>query len=410
MNDRTDPGLLANLIRNMKLLKQKLRATKKTLCVMGHHFNLPTELEDDFSILVYDRPDKDGIRRIVMDFIARQHLEDKLTNKEEIREMIYDAARGLTADQTRSALMRTFIAEGKLGGTAVSFILDQKKQIISRSGVLEYFEADTTMDSVGGLDNLKNWLKKRKKAFSPSARDAALPEPKGLLVFGVPGGGKSLTAKAVSAMWQMPLLRFDIGRVFGQFVGQSKGTMRDVLRVAEAVAPCIMWIDEMGKAFAGASEGHETTMRVLGAFLTWMQDKKSPVFVIATANDITHLPSEFLRKGRFDEIFFVGTPNRAERMEIFKIQLRKYKLNPDRFDLNRLVQTTEYRTGVEIEQAIIEAKYNAFDEGKDPTTEDIYNAYFNLKPVWGSFKSVLENDVYKNIMASAKFASTPEKR
>ncbi len=405
MNERTDPGLLANLIRNFKLLKERLRAVKKTICVVGRNFNLPQELEDDFAVISLDRPKKDEIRGIVMDFVARQHLEDRLSSDPKVREMIFEAARGLTADQTRSSLLRTLVSTGRLEGEAISHILEQKKQIISRNGILEYFEADVTVDSVGGLDNLKSWLRKRKRAFDEDAREIALPEPKGLLVFGVPGGGKSLTAKAASNLWQMPLLRFDVGRIFGQYVGQSEGNMRDALRVAEAVAPCIMWIDEMEKGFAGASGGHETTSRVLGSFLTWMQDKKSSVFVIATANNVTALPPEFLRKGRFDEMFFVGTPNEKERMEIINIQMRKYKLSPESFDLPRLVQVSKDRTGAEIEQAIIEAKYNAFDENRQPGTDDIYKALADVAPIWGSFQEIMKNKNYQQIIHSAKPAS-----
>ena len=405
MNDRTDPSLLAHLIRNFKLLKERLRAVKKAICVVGRTFNLPQDLEDDFTIISVGRPNKDEIRGIVMDFVVRQHLEDRLSPDPKVREMIFEAARGLTVDQTRSSLARTLVSTGRLEGGAISHILEQKKQIIGRNGILEYFEADVTVDSVGGLDNLKSWLRKRKRAFDEDARGLGLPEPKGLLVFGVPGGGKSLTAKAASNLWQMPLLRFDMGRIFGQFVGQSEGNMRDALRVAEAVAPCIMWIDEMEKGFAGASGGHETTTRVLGSFLTWMQDKKSSVFVIATANDVTALPPEFLRKGRFDEMFFVGPPNELERMEIVKIQMRKYKLAPENFDLPRLVQTSKDRTGAEIEQAIIEAKYNAFDENRPPKTDDIYKALSEVAPIWGSFQRVMSTPDYTQIIRSAKPAS-----
>nr|WP_321500844.1 AAA family ATPase [uncultured Dethiosulfovibrio sp.] len=410
MNERTEPAVLANLIRRFKILKKQLKSTKKTICLIAPSFNLPPDLEEEFNIIALERPDKEKIRAIVMDFVSRQHEEDRLSPDPTVRDMIFDAARGLTADQTRSALARTLVSNGQLDGKAVSQILEQKKQIISRSGILEYFEADVTVDSVGGLDNLKSWLKKRKKAFNEDARELGLPEPKGLLVFGVPGGGKSLTAKAASNLWQMPLIRFDMGRIFGQFVGQSESNMRDALRVAEAVAPCIMWIDEMEKGFAGASGGHETTTRVLGNFLTWMQDKKSPVFVIATANDITSLPPEFLRKGRFDEIFFVKPPNDSERMEIFKIQMRKYKLSPDNFDLPQLVQFSKDRTGAEIEQCIIDAKYNAFDENRQPNTRDIINIISEATAIWGSFKKKIDSSKeYEQIIKLAKNASLEEK-
>jgi len=405
MNERTEPTNLANLIRNFKLLKQELRSTQKTIMIMGSRYNLPAELENDFIFIRRKRPDKEELMKILLNFVSVQHWEQKLTKDTTIRDLIIDAARGLTADQARSSFAKAIMEYGSLDGKTIEFLLDQKKQIIQRNDLLEYYDATTTIDSVGGLDNLKAWLKTRKKAFTEEAKRKALPEPKGLLVFGIPGGGKSLTAKAVSSMWQMPLLRFDIGRVFGQFVGQSESNMREALNIAEAISPCILWIDEMEKGFAGASGGHETTTRVLGNFLTWMQEKKATVFVIATANDITLLPPEFIRKGRFDEMFFVGPPNTKEREEIFKIQLTKYKLDPRNFDLNQLTQHSQNRTGAEIEQAIIEAKFIAFDANREPNTNDIYNVLAAVTPVWSSFKAIVESPRYDSIIKGAKYAS-----
>lgn len=405
MNDRTPPTELAVLIRNFKLLKQNLRTSKKTIVVMGNHYNLPQELEDDFVFIRRARPDKRELMKILLSFIAAQHWEQRLSPDPVVRDLIIDAARGLTADQARSSFAKAIIENGKLDEQAISFLLDQKKQIIQRNDLLEYYDADTTMDSVGGLLYLKEWLKKRKRTFTEEARNLGIQEPKGLLVFGVPGGGKSLTAKAVSGMWQMPLLRFDIGRVFGQFVGQSESNMREALNIAEAISPCILWIDEMEKGFAGASGGHETTTRVLGNFLTWMQEKKSTVVVIATANDITKLPDEFIRKGRFDEMFFVTTPNSSERKEIIEIQLLKHKLSPEDFDIPRLTQLTKDRTGAEIEQAIMEAKINAFNEDKKPNTDDIYESFRSVVPIWSTFKDKVESPAYNQIIKAAKPAS-----
>jgi len=405
MNERTEPEALAHLIRNFKMLKHELRASHKSIVLMGPRFNLPMELQDDFTVIRHQRPDREQLQRILLEFVAANHLDDRLTEDPEVRGRIIDAARGLTADQARSSFAKAVIAHERLDNEAVGFMLDQKKQIIQRNALLEYYDPDVSMDAVGGLANLKEWLRKRRKAFTEKARAQALPEPKGLLVFGVPGSGKSLTAKAVSSMWQMPLLRFDIGRVFGQFVGQSESNMREALNIAEAISPCILWIDEMEKGFAGASGGHETTARVLGNFLTWMQEKKATVFVIATANDITRLPPEFIRKGRFDEMFFVGTPNQREREEIWDILLRKYRLEPGDYDLSRLVQTSKDRTGAEIEQAIIEAKFDAFDEDRPPTTEDIYRVMAPVTPVWASFQKVIATPEYSQIIKSAKRAS-----
>jgi len=405
LNENTPPAELATLVRNFKILKRKLKSTQKTIIVIGNDFNLPRELEDDFAIIEHKRPDKEEIFKILVDFVGVQGWQDRLTDDQNVRDAIVEAARGLTADQARSAFAKAIIKTGRLDSSAIEFLLDNKRQIIQKNNMLEYYDTQTKISDVGGLDNLKEWLKKRKKAFTKEARELALPEPKGLLVFGVPGGGKSLTAKAVANMWQMPLLRFDIGKVFGQYVGQSESNMREALSIAEAISPCILWIDEMEKAFSGASGGHETTVRVLGNFLTWMQEKTSTVFVIATANNITQLPAEFLRKGRFDEMFFVPPPTDKDRVDIFNILLRKYKLNPEEFEISRLVQYSKDRTGAEIEQAIIEAKYNAFDENRTPNTNDIYNALRETAPIWNSFRNVISSREYQQIINNAKFAT-----
>jgi SpoVK/Ycf46/Vps4 family AAA+-type ATPase len=396
---------LAHIIRNFKLLKQELKSTKKSIILLGNNFSLPQEVEDDFVIIEHKRPNKDKMLEILLDFVATQHFEDRLTNDERVRDSIIESARGLTADQARSAFAKAIIKTGRLDNNAISILLEQKKQIIQKNNILEYYDTDTSINGVGGLVNLKDWLKKRKKSFTKEARDLGIPEPKGLLIFGVPGGGKSLTAKAVSNMWQMPLLRFDIGRVFGQYVGESEINMRAALAIAEAISPCILWIDELEKAFAGASGGHETTVRVLGSFLTWMQEKKSTVFVIATANDITQLPSEFIRKGRFDEMFFVPPPSNIDRSDIFKILLKKYKLNPDDFNIRNLTQISKDRTGAEIEQSIIESKFNAFDEDRDVSTQDILNALKISSPIWNTFQAVFRQPEYQQLIKSAKFAT-----
>lgn len=405
LNQNTPPAELAILIRNFKLLKRELKSTKKTIIILGVNYNLPQEIEDDFVIIEHKRPNKKRLFKILIDFIANQHWEDRLTDSEEVKDDIIEAARGLTADQARSSFAKAIIKTGRLDNSAIEFLLEQKKQIIQRNNILEYYDTKTTMNLVGGLSYLKEWLKKRKKAFTQEARDLAIPEPKGLLIFGVPGGGKSLTAKAVANMWQMPLLRFDLGRVFGQYVGESEANMREALAIAEAISPSILWIDELEKAFAGASGGHETTIRVLGNFLTWMQEKSTTVFVIATANNITQLPSEFIRKGRFDEMFFVPPPSDEDRKDIINILLRKYKLNPDSFDISKLLQYSKDRTGAEIEQAIIDAKYNAFDEDRDPSTQDIYNTFRESTPIWNSFQNTINSKEYQEIIKGAKYAS-----
>jgi len=409
LGEQIQPEVLANLTRNFKLLKRELKGTKKTIVVMGNNYNLPQDLQDDFVLIQHKRPDKEQLRKILLNFISAQHWEERLTDNERIRDTIIEAATGLTADQARSSFAKAIMKNGQLDEKSLEFLLDQKKQIIQRGELLEYYEATETMDNVGGLAHLKTWLRKRKKAFTEEARRLSIPEPKGLLVFGVPGGGKSLTAKAVSSVWEMPLLKFDVGRIFNQFVGQSEANMREALNIADAISPCILWIDEMEKGFAGASGGHETTTRILGNFLTWMQEKKSTVFVIATANDITKLPPEFIRKGRFDEMFFVPPPNEEDRKDIFEILLKKYQLDPNDFDINRLARNSKDRTGAEIESAIIESKYNAFDNDSEPTTDDIYRDMNRVQPIWMNFQKIINREDYQQVIGNARKASEQDR-
>jgi ATP-dependent 26S proteasome regulatory subunit len=408
LHENQDRERLARLVRNFKELKNDLKASgsaKKNIILLGSHFNITRELQEDFSISYFKRSNADELKSIFLNFIADNDLTEYASKNEDVVEEIVNAGKGLTADQFRSCLAKSVIRERKIESNAVDLVMDVKKQIISKNGILEYIEETGDMNSVGGLTNLKSWVKKRQKGFNKEARLKGLPEPKGLLVFGVPGTGKSLSAKAVSGLWRRPIIRFDMGRIFGSFVGESEKNMRDALRMAESVAPCLLWIDELEKGFAGSSGGHETTIRVLGNFLTWMQEKKESVFVIATANDVSALPPEFLRKGRFDEMFFVNVPNTDERKEIIKIQLKKYKHDPNRFNLDELSKASNNYTGAEIEQAIIEAGYNALDEDRDVNDTDIRNAIIASTPVYSTFKDKLDNPQYKAIVKMAKQAS-----
>lgn len=414
IHEQTQPQEQASYVRKLKILKSQLKKSKKNIIFIGHEFSFPSELQEDFSIIYHKRPDVETLKEIFIDFLVKNNLnkyfmpQAKNNEKEVIQNEIIQTAKGLTADQFRSALSKSIVKNGEISNKTIADILQVKKQIISKDGILEYIEPEVDMNSVGGLKKLKDWLKKRKKAFLPEAKEIGLPEPKGLMVFGVPGTGKSLVSKATSAYWQRPIIRFDVGRIFGSYVGETEKNMRRALDLAEAVAPCILWIDELEKGFAGAKGGSELTIRVLGHFLTWMQEKEAAVFVIATANDITQLPSELLRKGRFDEIFFVDIPNSEERKEIFKIQLKKYKLKPGNFELNKLSGFYQAFTGAEIEQAIVEAKFNAFYEKREVTLDDLREVRANLSPIYASFEEKLKNQEYKNLINRAKCASPKE--
>ncbi|MEN9247981.1 MAG: AAA family ATPase, partial [Gloeomargarita sp. GMQP_bins_69] len=296
------------------------------------------------------------------------------------REKLIAAAQGLTRDEAEKVFRKAqVVGGGRLTEAEVGIVAAEKKQLIRRNGILEYLEAETTLDQVGGLEELKRWLRQRSQAFTERARQYGLPQPKGMLILGVPGCGKSLIAKTTARLWELPLLRLDMGRVYdGSMVGRSEANLRSALKTAESIAPVILFIDELDKAFAGSAGSADsdggTSSRIFGTFLTWMQDKTSPVFVMATANRVDRLPGEFLRKGRFDEIFFVDLPNLEERREIFRIHLSQRRRDIDRFDLDQLAQVTEGFSGAEIEQAVVAAMYEAFAQDREFTQLDIIAA------------------------------------
>jgi len=260
--------------------------------------------------------------------------------------------------------------------------------------MLEYYEHREEFSDVGGMEILKDWLVKRRNAFDSRARDFGLPLPKGILMIGVPGTGKSLTAKAVGALWKMPLLRLDVGKIFGGLVGSSEENIRTVIKTAEAIAPAILWIDELEKGFSGTQSSGSTdggtTSRVFATFITWLQEKTSPVFVIATANNVSALPPELLRKGRFDEIFFCDLPSREDRRQIIDIHLRKKKRDPGQFDMDKLVDATADYSGAELEQAVVAGLYDAFDTGNDLTTEGLLKTVHDIVPLAITMREMIE--------------------
>jgi SpoVK/Ycf46/Vps4 family AAA+-type ATPase len=285
----------------------------------------------------------------------------------------------LTKDESEKVYRKAQVTKGRLTEDEVDIILSEKKQLIRRNGILEYIEEDATIDAVGGLDELKKWLKQRSNAFTERAREYGLPQPKGMLILGVPGCGKSLIAKTTSRLWSLPLLRLDMGRVYdGSMVGRSEANLRNALKTAESISPAILFIDELDKSFAGTTGSSDsdggTSSRIFGSFLTWMQEKKSPVFVMATANRVERLPGEFLRKGRFDEIFFVDLPTPEERQHIFNIHLSNRREDISRFDLEQLSKMSDGFSGAEIEQAIVAAMYEAFAQDREFTQLDIIAA------------------------------------
>jgi SpoVK/Ycf46/Vps4 family AAA+-type ATPase len=281
-------------------------------------------------------------------------------------------------------LGRAIASHGVFDDRDLDLILEEKRQTIRQTQILDYYPATEQISDIGGLDNLKDWLLKRGTAFSEKARQYGLPYPRGLLLIGIQGTGKSLTAKAIAHHWHLPLLRLDVGRLFGGLVGESESRTRQMIQLAEALAPCVLWIDEIDKAFAGV-EGRSdggTTSRVFGTFITWMAEKRSPVFVVATANNIQALPPEMLRRGRFDEIFFVGLPSQTERQAIFEVHLSRLRPHSlDQYDMARLAYETPDFSGAEIEQTLVEAMHLGFSQNRDFTTDDILEAASQIVPL-----------------------------
>ncbi len=352
------------------------KGTQKTIILMSPVQQVPIELEKEVVVLDYPMPDLTELNQVLS-----QQLEQSKTRRTttETREKLLKAALGLTHDEAEKVYRKAQVKAGRLTEAEVDIVLSEKKQLIRRNGILEYIEEDETLEAVGGLEELKRWLKQRSNAFTERAREYGLPQPKGMLILGVPGCGKSLIAKTTSRLWGLPLLRLDMGRVYdGSMVGRSEANLRNALKTAESISPAILFIDELDKSFAGTTGSSDsdggTSSRIFGSFLTWMQEKTSPVFVMATANRVERLPGEFLRKGRFDEIFFVDLPTPEERQQIFNIHLSKRRRDITRFDIEQLAKVSDGFSGAEIEQALVAAMYEAFAQDREFTQLDIIAA------------------------------------
>jgi AAA+ superfamily predicted ATPase len=361
-------------IRRLRDVAYQLRDTYKTIVIVAPLMRLAPELQKDVTIVEFKPPDVPEFNRLLDRIIedVKDKPQVKINLDADGRERLVHAARGLTLKEAENVFAKTLVLDGKIDADDVSVVFSEKQQIIKKSGLLEYYASEEDIGNVGGLENLKQWLVKRSMAFSERAAEFGLPAPKGVLLLGVQGCGKSLCAKAVSSLWKLPLLRFDVGRMFGSLVGSSEENMRRAIQTAESVSPAILWVDEIDKAFAGSVSGGGsdggTAARVFGTFLTWLSDKTAPVFVIATANDISHLPPELLRKGRLDEIFFVDLPSEGERTEIFRIHLEKKGRVPDGFDLEQLAKHSDGFSGAEIEQAIVSGLFDAFSKDSELDT------------------------------------------
>ncbi|MEY4384913.1 MAG: ATP-dependent zinc metalloprotease FtsH [Verrucomicrobiota bacterium] len=373
--------------RKLKDIALHLKNSHKTIIIIAPTLEIPTELEKEITVLNHPLPSREDLSALLDHIIAevKPHKQVKIDLDDAGRERVLQAALGLTLGEAENVFAKIIVKDERLSVDAVADVFAEKQQIIRKSGLLEYYATDESFSHVGGMAVLKDWLNKRAAAFTDEARAFGLPAPKGVLLLGVQGCGKSLCAKAVSNLWQLPLLRFDMGRMFGSFIGSSEENVRHAISVAESVAPAILWVDEIDKAFAGSqgsgiSDGG-TTARVFGTFLTWLSEKTAPVFVVATANDISNLPPELLRKGRLDEIFFVDLPSREERQDIFRIHLTKRSRVAAGFDLGALADATNHFSGAEIEEAINSALYDAFHARTDLTTVHVQAAIAQTVPL-----------------------------
>ena len=358
----------------------KLGAVRKTVFFVSPELLIPEALQKEITIFDFPLPNLKEIRA-KFDNMLNQNKAVEANLSEEEKDKLCKAALGLTLQEAESAFALAMVNDGKICIKDLATILEEKVQVIKKTGILEFIPSEYTIKDIGGLDNLKNWLLKRNNSWSEQAKKYCIPAPKGVLVTGVPGCGKSLTAKAMSTIWQLPLLKLDFGKVFSGLVGSSEENMRRALATAEAVAPSILWIDEIEKGLSGLGSNGDSgvSSRIFGQFLTWMQEKEAPVFVIATANNISSLPPELLRKGRFDEIFFVDLPTLSERKEIFKLHLEKRLKDKEVASeitgfknlCGELAKMTEGFIGSEIEQVVVSALCDAFFENRPLQFEDL---------------------------------------
>lgn len=383
------------VVRQLRDLAAALRRSKKTVVILSPVLKLPPELDKSVTIVDLPLPSFHELKDLLDSAIGDPRSRRFQVNLTPVdKEALVKAAQGLTLTEAESAFSQAIVRDGVLDATDIETVVSEKRQIIRKSGILDYYDTPDRLSSVGGMDLLKDWLAKRVQAFSEEARQFGLPQPRGILLLGVQGCGKSLLSKAIASSWQLPLLRVDMSRIFQGIIGSSEQNMRQALTVAESIAPVVLWVDEIEKGLSGlessAASDAGTTARVLGIFLTWLQEKRSPVFVVATANQVDGLPPELLRKGRFDEIFFVDLPRREEREEIVRIHLRKLNRDPAKFDVKTLAKATVGFSGAEIEQAIVSALHDAFFAKRELQSDDVLNSIKETVPLSTTMRESVE--------------------
>lgn len=377
----------SSIVRELTSLMRELKRDRKTLILTSYILEIPPELSEEVTVIDFPLPNAPEISSL----IRRLVIPEKLKVTGLAWEQLVKACQGLSRARIQRVLAKALAEKQQISESDIAKVLEEKRQAIRQTGILEFFTVRESLKNVGGLENLKQWVRIRQDAFTEEARRYGIPNPKGVLLVGIQGTGKSLSAKTIAHEWRLPLLRLDTGRLFGGIVGESESRVRQMIQLAEAIAPCVLWIDEIDKAFGNINGGMDgdsgTSRRVFGSLITWMQEKTSPVFIVATANNVRILPAELLRKGRFDEIFFLNLPTESERQEIFRVHLQR--LRPGRvrdFDLSLLARQSQNFSGAEIEQGIVDGMHLAFGRGsignrQDFTTEDIIRAIEETVPL-----------------------------
>uniref|UniRef100_A0A0C1N4M0 Uncharacterized AAA domain-containing protein ycf46 n=1 Tax=Tolypothrix bouteillei VB521301 TaxID=1479485 RepID=A0A0C1N4M0_9CYAN len=401
----------APIVRELRNLARELKRSRNTLILLSNTLELPTELQEEVTVVDFPLPDTSEIDYLIEQLVVPEKL--KVTGL--AREQLVKACQGLSRTRIQKVLAKALAAKQQVNESDISGVLEEKKLTIRQTGILEFFTPQESLKRVGGLDQLKQWVQLRQDTFTEEARRYGIPNPKGVLLVGIQGTGKSLSAKTIANEWRLPLLRLDSGRLFGGIVGESESRVRQMIQVTEAMAPCVLWIDEIDKAFGNITSGIDgdsgTSRRVFGSLITWMQEKTCPVFIVATANNVQILPAELLRKGRFDEIFFLNLPTEVERQDIFKVHLQRLRPNRLReFNLSLLAKQTSNFSGAEIEQVIVDAMHIAFSgkengHRRDFTTEDILRAIEQTVPLASIAREQIEGLKQWAARAGARTAS-----
>ncbi len=397
------------VVRRLRDVGQKFSVNRRTIIITAPSITIPAELASLVEFLELPLPDKLRLRQIIDEMTVR--VGKTRTLKRTLDSVGLDAMannlRGLTEEEAERAASQAIVTRCGVTSETVTDVLQAKKEQLRHSGMLEFIDASENLAGVGGLDNLKRWLAQRRGTWEDAARDFGLEPPRGAIILGVQGCGKSMCARAIAGEWKLPLVKFDTAAIYDKYIGETEKRIQKVFRVAEGLAPCVFWIDELEKVFAGsgpdsASVDAGVSSRILAAFLSWMQDRKAPVFVAATCNNVTVLPPELIRKGRFDELFFVDLPNQAERKQIFAIHLTRRKRNLSEFDLDRVAAAAKGYSGAEIEAAVQTALYAAFSNKQTVSTQGLLDALKATVPL-----SITRSEEIEELRAWARLRAVP---